>query len=290
MRLNPGTRLTGMYAIALLIGIFLFVFPGYGDSDEPEKQTTDLERMKLKGAVRSVMVTRYYLKTGSESGIIDTLIKQEQTFFDRSGHIYEVVHYKNGIAKTVSKYLFDSLGRQLLQREYDLDGNLISRVSYSFDDKGYRGQALYEWPDFDPSDDDFGFEATTRQPFNLVVYKNDYRGFCTEERYFRPDGSLYCRYEHDYDFRGNESEMNYFNGHNRHSWRKTYKYDKDNLLEMSRMYKDNRIVLRSNYYYEFDNEGNWTTRTEYRKVYYNIYSSLLKKEDIVTKRKIDYYP
>jgi hypothetical protein len=290
MKSVTGIRMIRNHTIVLVLGVFVFMFAAFVEEDEPVKRTTDLERMKLKGAVRSLMITSYYINVDSESGERDTLIKQEQTFFDRTGQIYEVVHYENGIAGSISKFLFDSAGRQLLQREYDLGGNLIANITYKFDDRGYRAWAHYEWPDFDPDDDDFGFEATTRQPYNSIVYKNDYRGFCTEEQYLRPDKSQFCRYEHDYDFRGNKSEMNYYNANDRHSWRKTYKYDKDNLVELSRMYKDNRIVLRSDYSYEFDTAGNWTKKTEYRKIYYNIYSSLLKKGDIVTNRKIDYYP
>jgi hypothetical protein len=295
--INPAVMHTKMISTQVRISLLAFLIVGIGvlaasfsDTDEKRLLASDLEKMKLKGEVSSLMITRYLVPRDDHSDMKDTLLSQEQIFFDKEGQVYERVAYENGVASVVSKYLFDSAGRQLLQRDYDLEGNLLMSVKYMLNEKGFRVKAIFDWPDYYEGDDDFGFEVSEEHPYSFIVYRNDYRGYCTEERYLRPDNSLYCRYENMYDFRGNKSEMNYFNSNNKHTWRKTYKYNVDNYVQLSRMYKDNRVVVMSDFSYEYDEEGNWTTRKEYRKLYYNIYTSLIDKGDVLTKRKISYYP
>ena len=290
--INKGAGIFSVLALArlTLISLMAVFFTGFHGFYSPPMNVTDLEKRKLKGKVRSVMVIDHFIKKNDQTGETDTIVTQELTLFDQHGNIYEVVKYKNGIASTISKYLFDSVGRQLLLREYERDGTLKMTVTYKFNNKGHRISAEYSWPDYDPDDDDFGFEVDDKHPYTTIIYNNDYRGYCVEEKRLEEDGSLYCRFVYDYDFKGNRSEMNYYNSDNDHTWRKVYKYNFNNLLKQSRTYKDNRIVLRADYTYDFDEQGNWIKRTERRHLYHNIYSSFFEKGDVVTNRRIEYYP
>lgn len=270
-------------AVAAILPLLLFGLTN------PYSGSTDLEKMKLNGAVRSLMEINYELMDGPDSTARGPLIHQEQTLFDREGLAVEKVIYENGIALTVLKFLFDSAGNRILLREFDREGNPNLTVYYSNNEKGHRVREDYVWADYEPEKEGFGFEVTDRPVYNRVMLRNDYRGYVIEERYFHPDSTLAFMFSYKYDFKGNKEEMNYYDSDERLRWRKTYKYDRYNLLVESRMFKDNRVAIKSVFSYEFDEYRNWVRRWERKIVYKNIYTPFLDTRSVITSREIDYY-
>jgi hypothetical protein len=125
--------------------------------------------------------------------------------------------------------------------------------------------------------------------YTKAIFKNEYRGFCTEEYYLRPDSTLSFKFISKYDFHGNKLETGYFHGSGRLSWMTKNKYDRyDNMIE-SRVYKSNRIAVITNYTYQFDAIGNWTYRKDQREVHVNILTEGLERADMVDERQIEYY-
>lgn len=260
----------------------------------PVYEINDLEKQRLKGRIRSVMEIRYTLTEEADSALKDEIIFQKYTLFDVNGYENETTIFKDGDEFLTSRYLTGVDGKQLEMNEYNPDGTLNLNVTFKYDDKGFRSEAFYNWAENRKIGEitehtDYYYEIIQNDIFTKVLYKNEYRGHCTEEHYLKADSSLSFKFVAKYDFRGNKLESGYFHGNGRLSWMTKYKYDRyDNLIE-SHVYKSNRIAVISKYNYRFDAAGNWVVRNENRKVYVNILTAGLERANTVTERIIEYY-
>lgn len=261
---------------------------------DPETGITDLAKYRLKGSVKSMMETRYALAGDTGSAVRDKITYQRLISFDKYGYETESTLYKDGASYLHALYLMGDEGRQIEMNEYHPDQTLNLNVTYNYDEKGFRTEALYHWADNREIGDftgntDYFYEVINNDIFTRVIFKNEYRGYCTEENYLKADSSLSFKFAYKYDFRGNKLESAYYHGGGRLSWLTKYKYDRyDNLIE-SRVYKSNYIAVHSGYGYQFDLVGNWVLRKEKREVYENILTAGLDRANTVTERIFEYY-
>jgi hypothetical protein len=201
---------------------------------------------------------------------------------------------KNNEEYLVSKFISGSDGKPVEMNEYLPDGSLNLNVKYNYDENGFRSEAIYTWSSdrvigevCEPFD--YYYDIIQHEIFTKVEYKNEYRGFCTQENFLKSDGSTSFKLVSKYDFRGNRLESGYFEGNGMLSWITKYTYDRyDNLVE-SRVLKSNRIAVESKYKYQFDDTGNWTSRREDRVVHVNILTAGLDQSNMITERNIEYY-
>jgi hypothetical protein len=260
----------------------------------PANKINDLEKQRLKGSVKSVMETKYSLADEGKNALKDEIISKKYTLFDRDGFETETILYKNGDEFLKSIYVFGADGKQEEMNEYNPDGTLNLNVKYKYDDKGFRSDAVYSWSENRKIGEicektDYYYEIIQNDIFTKVHYKNEYRGFCTEESYLKADSTLSFKFISRYDFRGNKTETGYYHGNGSLSWMTKYKYDRyDNLIE-TRVYKSNRIAVISIFKYQHDATGNWVIRNEEREVHVNILTAGLERDNTVTERIIEYY-
>jgi hypothetical protein len=266
----------------------------FGGLSMPVYELKDLDKYHLKGKVKSVMEIKYALaEDGGQAGK-DKILFHKYTSFDNFGYETETIIYVNSEVFLKSEYLFGADGKQREMNETNADGTPNMNVTYKYDEKGFRTEANYNWADNRKIGEiaehtDYYFEIIQNDIFTKVLYKNEYRGYCTEENYLRADSSLSFKIVAKYDFRGNKLESGYYHGNGRLSWMTKYKYDRyDNLIE-SRVYKSNRIAVFSSYKYQFDGMGNWVVRNEKREVHVNILTAGLERANTITERTIAYY-
>jgi hypothetical protein len=270
----------------LICGLISFIIP--------DPDINDLEKYRLKGNVKSVMEIKYSL-TGKEANAAkDKIIFQKYTLFDPNGYETESVLYNNGEQFLLSKIFTGPDGKPVEMSEYKPDGTLNLHVTYNYDDKVNKSEAVYDWKEDHKvgeicENTDYYYEVIQNEIFTKVLYKNEYRGFCTEENYMKADGSLSFRFTAKYDINGNKLEMGYFHGNGRLSWLTKFDYDRYNNLVESRLFKSNRIAVYTMYEYQFDEVGNWVVRREKREVHVNILTAGLDRNDMVTERNIEYY-
>ncbi len=260
----------------------------------PAATFNDLNRLGLKGKVKSVMEVTYTVQGKTEDSEQKEIVNQKFLLFDETGFIKETRLFSNAAEYLISKFIREEDGKLIQMNEYRADGTLNLNVTYSYDAKGFRSEAMYDWSEnrvigeicerFDYYDDILQNELFTR-----VKYKNEYRGYCTEESFYTGDGRISFKITSKYDFRGNRLESAYLDGSDRLSWITKYNYDRyDNLIE-SNVFKSNRIAVESGYKYKSDDMGNWVSRTEDRTVYVNILTAGIEQSDLLTERVIDYY-
>ena len=268
-------------------GLFVSVFI-------PVPKFTDLDKYRLNGKVKSVREIKYALANEENTAMRDKVLFQKNTFFDINGYETQSTLFKNGNEYLLSKYLMGPNSKQAEMNEYNPDGTLNMHVSYKYDDKEFRSEAIYNWSDNrqigeKAENTDYFYEIINNDLFVKVVYKNEYRGYCLEEKYLKADSTLSFMFSYKYDFNGNRLESAYFHGNERLSWLTKYKYDRYNNLIESRVFKSNRIAVISNYKHEFDAAGNWIIRKEDRHVNVNILTAGLDRANTVTERIIEYY-
>lgn len=260
----------------------------------PDPKFTDLDKYRLKGKVKSLREIKYSISEEGESSRRGNILFQKNTFFDIDGYETQNTLYKNGKEFLLSKFIFGADGKQVEMNQYNPDGTINLYVSYNYDEKGFKTEAIYNWSDDrrigeKAENTDYFFEIINSEIFTNVIYKNEYRGYCLEEKYLKADSIMSFMFSYKYDFRGNRLESAYFHGNGRLSWLTKYKYDRyDNLIE-SRVYKSNRIAVVSTYKHEFDAAGNWIIRKEERDVTVNILTSGLERDNTVAERIIEYY-
>jgi hypothetical protein len=271
--------------------ITLGLFVGFS---MPVFELNDLDKDHLKGKVKSVTEIKYaLLEEGGNAGK-DKILFHKYTSFDNYGYETETILYIDGEIFLKSEYLFGADGKQREMNETNPDGTPNLNVTYKYDDKRFRTEAIYNWADDRKIGEisehtDYYYEIIQNDIFTRVLYTNEYRGYCTEENYLKADSSLSFKIAAKYDFRGNKLESGYYHGNGRLSWMTKYKYDRyDNLIE-SRVYKSNRIAVLSKYKYQFDGMGNWVVRKEDREVSVNILTEGLERANTITERTITYY-
>lgn len=278
------------YEILLPAVLFALLFAGFSI---PSPILTDLDRGKLNGNIKSLMETRY-LVTGKGKNIEkDKVFFQKLTLFDQFGYITETILFQDGAEYLMSKYTFDLEGNPSEMNQYLKDNILNLNVVYKYNKDTLRSEAVFTWSENMVFGDicevyDYYFDILLNHPFNLVTYQYEYRGFCTEEKFLKPDGGLSFKFSYKYDFRGNKLESAYFKGGNL-SWITKYTYDRYGNLTESRVFKDNRIAVQSYYKHQFDDKKNWISRLEEREVFVNILTAGLEQSDILTERIIEYY-
>ena len=275
--------------------LILLLFSFMQVSHHPPAATfNDLNRLGLEGKVKSIMEFTYTVPGKTEDAELRKVVSQKLILFDETGFIKETRLYSNSAEFLISEFMRENEGKLLQMNEYLADGSLNLSINYSYDDKGFRSEAIYNWSEnrvigeicerFDYYDDILQNELFTR-----IKYKNEYRGYCTEEIFYTEDGRISFKITTKYDFRGNRLESAYLDGNGRLSWITKYKYDRYDHLTESNVYKSNRIAVESAYKYKFDDTGNWVSRAEDRTVYVNILTAGIEKSDMLTERVIDYY-
>jgi hypothetical protein len=272
----------------------LFLLALFQGGTIPKKGITDLEKYRLKGKVKSMMETRYTVGEGADSLTKDKILYQKYTEFNYAGYESSYILYKDGKPSLSGNFLFGPEGWQTGLDEYRADGTLNAHVVYFYDTKGFRVKARYRWGENREIGDlaentDYYFEILNSDLFTIVVYKNEYRGFCLQEDYLRADSTLSFRFVSRYDFHGNKTESSYLHGNEHTSWITKNNYDLyDNLIE-SKVFKSNRIAVETKYTYQFDGQGNWMVMREDRNVNLNILTEGLEKADMLSERSIQYY-
>jgi YD repeat-containing protein len=275
--------------LLVLTGCLIFVgFIG------PEKNTNDLDRLRLKGPVKSVRETGMAMVESDSLVVGSKITYDELSGFNHEGFESSTTIYKEGKIYSQVRFSFDTAGNPAGLQEFTEAGTLWLSVSYKLDKDGYRIGAVYDWPEKRGYDEireksDQLYEVLDRHPWDLVLYQNDYRGFPVEEKYLHSGGDMLFRFNYRYDIKGNKVEMTYYNFKGRTSWETKYKYDREGNLVESTIYKSNRVAAMSTYTYSIDSYGNWVTRTEKRKVEYNILTASLEAGTFVIRREIEYY-
>ncbi|MBW6460798.1 MAG: hypothetical protein K0B08_09510 [Bacteroidales bacterium] len=258
------------------------------------QKMTDLERLGVKGKVHSILETKYTILEESADMVRDKAILSRLTIFNPDGYESEVTTYENGKIASTSHYFFDGEGKQAEMKEYKPDGTLRHTVTYNYDDKGFRTEAVYHWVEqrfYDNNRErtEHVFEIFERNMYSRVVFLNDYRSLPLEENYFRDDGNLSYRYINKYDVFGNKTVMTYINPGGRTSWITKYKYDRNQNLLEGRVFKSNRTAVSSKFTSQYDLNGNWISRYEKREVVDNILTTQIERGDYLTEREIEYY-
>ncbi len=258
------------------------------------KGVSDLQKMKLKGPVRSVMEWKFLMADTSLSMLSDSLMHQKYTQFDPNGYEMEWKQFENGSVSRYAENIFGNNEKQSVQRQYNPDGSLYCEITYSYDKREFILEANYDWVEQRGYEEnliknDFVFVIFEFYPYNKVLYENEYRGYVTREEFVQAGDRLFYTYEHRYDARGNKISMTYFNASGHTSWVTKYKYDRYDNLIASSVFKNSYIALETEYDYQFDEAGNWISRREKRKVYRNILTQSILDGNILTEREITYY-
>jgi hypothetical protein len=262
------------------------------------QQRNDLVKRGLKGEIKSIMETKYALVENEDPEdtliVKDTVIYQKHTFFNEFGFETESRLYQNGSQVSATRYIFGPRGQQVEMNKYNEAGELVLNVKYRHDNKGYRVQGTYNWKKFEFYDElteleEVGIEELNEDLVTRVIFNNNHRGLCEEERFMKADGCISYRNTYRYDFRDKVVEMTYYKESGRVAWRSKYKYSRYGHRSQSRLFKDNRIAIESNFEYEFDEAGNWISRYEDRKLIENILTRHLKGGNTLTERTIEYY-
>jgi hypothetical protein len=271
--------------------------PTFIGSSLPGYQRTDIDIRGLKGSIRSIMETKYAVveDESSDSAIVkDTVIYQRQVLYNEFGFETAMHHYMNGVEVASQAYEFGAGGRKIALNKYDGNGTHFLRITYTYDEKGYCIGGVYDWLQkgiYNAISDkeELGIEDIDENLVMKVVYENNFRGLRMEERFLNMSGDITYRNTFRYDYLDKKVEMTYYRASGRVSWRTKYKYDRYGDLDQMRLFKDNRTAIESNFDYEYDSTGNWTSRYEHRRLVKNIMTAHLKGGNTITERTIEYY-
>jgi len=271
------------FSIILLAVLFI-------SSTGEKRPPTHLEESNLRGSVKTLTEVRSALLPDSTFRIISHTV----SVFSKSGMLAEVKHIRGG--QLFSRKIYDYSIDQKLQgySDYNSDGSLYLKVKYVFDENGFligekfdrTRQKLYNQNRQRVFQE---YEKVYGNMFVEVVYKCDFKGHKTEQKYLNADGSLSHLLTYKYDYKFFKVEEKYLNADRKAVWRTKFKQNSHGFVHECKKYISNRLAVTSIFDYQYDAQGNWTERFEKRKVEDNILTVEISRNDIVTTRVIEYW-
>lgn len=255
-----------------------------------QKPSTHLEQFKLTGMVKSVSKTsNRAMEDGSTIMLSNTI-----SDFDKKGMLIDIKVFKDHklFSKKTYTYSFDH--HLLGYTDYNADGSTYLAVKYKYNEDGFliaehfdrSKQILYNQERQRVYEE---YEIIYQNIYTHVTYKCDYKGFKTETKYLKPDGSLSHMFTFKYNYQYFLVERKYYNSNRKPERRTKYKYNEQGFIAESKTYISNRLSITSTFSYDYDNQGNWVKRQETRNVEENIFTTEIKKGSVITKRLISYY-
>lgn len=190
----------------------------------------DLEEMNLKGKVKSIKETSFFLIY--ENGeVINSRIERENN------------------SEKDKLILFNIDGNITIDKEYDSNKNLTSKVIYKYDNNGHKTESiLYD---------------SNGNIISKSIYKNDINGNKTEVINYNPNNSINNRVTYEYNDRGNKIKDEMYLQENNKYGLFTYKYDNIGCLIEYGLYlrdanklEDSNLYLESLEIYKNDVDGN----------------------------------
>ena len=263
------------------------------------KIKNDLNTLKLKGTVKSLIEIKYYVFDSLGKIVKDGIAKKDTILFSETGNKIKdfsvnsvgVFYYKynfkyNYSGKLVEKtnfrddtketYTYDSLGKLIDRYRYYLD-TLPYHDIFKYDKKG-NNIGLYAYDPYGISGEKYFFSYNVNGNiieqqnydsqgicWSKIIFKYDKLGKLIEESGYNRNGSLDSKAIYKYDNNGN-SLKNYFYFYEDHKIRRTSttEFDaKGNEIKEIFYNSDGTLDYMYTYKYVYDNNGNWINKTDF---------------------------
>lgn len=249
----------------------LLVFIPVGCSSTKIKPISDLTRMNVSGHVVSIKESTYdsledyenklglhKISLFNDNGNIKTsqLLNSDNSVSQKTEYTY----HDRYLAKTIqlnadnepmltTKYIYDSKGR-LVKINYKDKENSFTKYAYQYDDKDNK---ILELTYDDNS-----------KPASKTTYDYNQKNQLTEENWLYDDGTLYVKIKIQYDpvsgnkkterrERGNGNQYMSLNYNEKGDIIKAIEWDSSSQSEVQ------ASTMHTDYQYEYDERGNWTT-------------------------------
>jgi hypothetical protein len=274
--LIPALAIAGIAAVCVCIAIFA------GSSDEPAILTTDAQQMNLKGAVESITETSYYTceewemsdQRMEDGGFFDgatflsvvyggehLAYNYIQNFFfqnmsdcemkfSQEGNIYEMT----SLCKQGGHVIFSYYGQKEVQQidaAYPDAGNQnagVTDFSYTWLDGNVQTATMTNYPKDNPD----------RKEVSTLTYNVDYgSGKLHNATYTTPYGTATVNYNMENSRISSFFFPSYDHGENLTI---NISYNDNNDIEQVTWDKGTYGSVTTDFWYEYDSNGNWTTR------------------------------
>lgn len=247
-------------------------------------------KLNLNGSVKSI--TQLENKLSSDS--TNKIIRNSTKIFDNNGKIIELLKFKNHKLFSRINYYYSDSGNISYSQETNADGSLYLQIKYFYDEDGYIESKVFDRSqqksyNIDRQKADVEYEEYYSNLFTKIQYKCDYKGYKLEETYLKDNEELTRKLTYKYDYKYNLVELKIYNSNGQVDKRIKYRYNKYNDILESKTYISNRLALTSTFTYNYDDNENWISRTEKRKLQENLFTTNIDSSDILTQRIITYY-
>ena len=238
-----------------------------------KKVDNDWAKKNLKGQPQSREIWVYeaavkdgYVTNGALKG-------GRKSTYNQDGNELESVTYNAAKEEMGTwKYQYDANGK--CTESTFADGRVNRRLVYTYDDKGNRTTCEEMVNDELVKKTTYEYDAQGREIAILDVFVSgniqtkrehqyDGQGNKQETNIYDEEGNLNLKQFYVYNAEGKEIERSIFNGNNTPSYKRKFKYDeKGNAVGNLAFDADGKVNASdcSKFSYEYDEQGNWTTR------------------------------
>jgi len=253
----------------LFINLFLLSCSSKEDS---------LTKGNLKGEVKSVRESFYYNPTERFGEVEKGPLSSVKIYnYEKNGNMKERIKYdKDGYMTSKIIYHYDSNGNMKEEISYNRDRSLRSKKVYKYNEKGEMIEEIHSdeesvYVKFFLKYDDSGnlIELTAYsidEPFGDLpnireMSKYDRDGNRIElKAYNREEVSF--RNTYNYDYKGNMIEFTQYEDDGYVNVKKKYNYDHNGNMIEENSYVGDNLSHMIKYNYEYDKEGNWTSKSK----------------------------
>ena len=251
---------------------------------------TSYVKMNLKGSIKDLTELENRLSSEENPLIINNSIKS----FDKNGRLIQFSRFKNHKLFSKINYFYSAEGNIDHTIESNPDGSDYLKVNYFYDEEGHLTHKIYDRSNqksYNANREklEVEYDDYYNRLFTKVIYKCDYKGFKLEEKFLNNKDELTRKLTYKYDYKYNLVELKIYNAKGQVEKRIKYRYNNNNDVLESKTYISNRLALTSSFDYVYDQNKNWTSRTEKRKLQENLFTANIDKSDILTQRIITYY-
>lgn len=210
-------------------------------------QKTDLQKLNLNGAVKSIRETSYPAREVKGEVQMGDMEYYYINSFDKRGNKTEDIQFKpDGSQMKKYVYQYDTTGKRTVRLQYDSASNLVRKITYTYNAEGYCTE-----------DNSYNPENRLEKKY---TYTYDRKGNCLEDKSFNPENVLLKKVTYLYDSDGKLIGQNWYNGKGDLEKECTYHYDfQGNVIdeEVNLTVGGNPVY---NYHYVYDKNGNWVKK------------------------------
>ncbi len=231
--------------------LFIFVFVGCSSLNKIQYQKTDLQKLNLKGKLKSFEYFTYSPIVNENIGVkknkrVEGVLKNYKVIFNEQGNKLRVNEYSlDGKVRYITKHKYNQKGQKIEEIGFDSEG-ILEKRTFKYDEKNRLNKVFFYNP---------------KELEMKCVYEYDLKNKQLKYSFYDLDNkeNFIFEYIEKYDKKQNVIEIVEYNVNHKLKLKTLFEYNKNQDKILAKRYNSYKELKNTfSYKYEkYDAKGNW---------------------------------